>query len=215
MGLLGEWLFNEHLNGIQLSRDWPLGTAYGTLDTRYDDICLPPLLTAVDLSGSDAAGGGSAGTAAAVSSAAFTGGMHATEKLIVGRGTKLGAVRLDTRASVFDGTAEGAGAPYAENVTDLLYTKSAGGTHEVSVCYDNTAYRVITTVAAAGTADISVTAGSLHVDGLRITLSANLSMASEGLTFAAVGGSDVYGFLYVDLVFDEVDATEDTNIAAT
>lgn len=150
MGLLGEWLFNEHLNGIQLSRDWPLGTAYGTLDTRYDDICLPPLLTAVDLSGSDAAGGGSAGTAAAVSSAAFSGGMHATEKLIVGRGTKLGAIRLDTRASVFDGTAEGAGAPYAENVTDLLYTKSAGGTHEVSVCYDNTAYRVITAVPNTG-----------------------------------------------------------------
>lgn len=150
MALLGEWLFNEHLNGVQLSQGAPLGTAYGTVDTRYDDLCLAPLLTAVDLSGSDAAGGGSAGTASTVEAAAFTGGINATEKILWARGTKLGATRCDTRASIFDGTAEGAGAPYAENVTSLLYTKSAGGTHEVAVCFDNTVYRVITAVPNTG-----------------------------------------------------------------
>src|SRR5690242_1550337 len=144
MALIGDWHFNEALNGTQLSPDAPLGTSYGTLDTRYDDVCMPPLLTSVDLSGSDAAGGGSVGTAATVRAAAFTHGIDSTEKILFARGTKLGAVRLDTRASVFNGTAEGAGAPYSENVTHLEYTKSAAGTEEVSICFDNSIYRPMT-----------------------------------------------------------------------
>lgn len=150
MKLLADYFFGPHLNGVQESPQSPTGVAWGTVDTRFDDTCLAPLLTAVSLSGSDAAGGGSAGTPAAVRAAAFTGGIDATEKMIVARGTKLGAVRLDTRASVFNGTAEGAGAPYGEAVTDLLATKSAGGTEEVSVCFDNTIYRVITAVPNTG-----------------------------------------------------------------
>lgn len=146
--LIADYQFESHLNGY--SATGPFGVAYATgIDTRYDDTCMSPLLTAVDLSGSDAAGGGSVGTPAAVSSAATTGGMHATEKIIFGRGNKLGAVRLDTRASVLNGSAE-AGAPYGENVTGLLYTKSAAGTEEISVLFDNVIYRVITAMDNAG-----------------------------------------------------------------
>lgn len=151
MAILGDYHFGAALNGYQETPQSPLGTAYANqIDTRYDDLCMTPLLTAVDLSGSDAAGGGSVGTAATVRAAAFTHGINSPEKLLFARGTKLGAIRLDTRVSLFDGTAAGAGAPYGENVTHLEYTKNAAGTEEVSVCFDNTIYQVITDVPETG-----------------------------------------------------------------
>jgi hypothetical protein len=151
--LLGTWEFGSHLLSVEDIRggQGPLGVSYAAgVDTRYDDTCMAPLLTSVSLAGSDAAGGGSVGTAATVRSAAFTGNMNPPEKMLLARGTKLGAIRLDTRASLFDGTAEGAGVPYTEAVNHLHYTKSATGTHEVSICFDDVIYRSITDVPETG-----------------------------------------------------------------
>ncbi len=45
---------------------------------------------------------------------------------------------------------EGAGAPYAEAITDVRYTKSGGGTEEISFFMNATAYRVATAVPVTG-----------------------------------------------------------------
>ena len=150
---LGTWVFGTHLGSIEDIRGGmgPLGASYANgVDTRYDDTCMTPLLTAIDLSGSDAAGGGSVGTPATARSFAYTNTMNAPDKLVVARGTKLGAVRLDTRVSILNGTAEGAGVPYTADVTHLHYTKSAGGTQEISICFDDVIYRVMTDIPETG-----------------------------------------------------------------
>lgn len=129
----------------------PLGVAYTqNVDTRWDDVVPGPLLTTVDCSGADAAGGGSAGTAATTRSLVSSGGIDSTKKVVIARGTKLAAVRLDTRAQVLDGTMEGAGAPYGEAVTQVFTSVTAGGVTEISVLFDNTAYRVITALPNTG-----------------------------------------------------------------
>lgn len=153
MATIAEWQFGAHMLGVEDIRggEGLLGVAYGNgVDTRFDDSCLAPLLTAVDLSGSDAAGGGSVGTANTVRAVAFSESMNAPDKAVFARGTKLGAIRLDTRVSIFDGTAEGGGSPYGEDVWDLIYTKSAAGTQEISVGFKDTVYRVITDIPETG-----------------------------------------------------------------
>lgn len=66
---------------------------------------------------------------------------------------------------------------------------------------------------AVSTVDINVRSGTLWVDGYRITLSANTSVAAQGVTFPGTVGADTYGFIYMDVVLTEIDSTVDTNIA--
>lgn len=66
---------------------------------------------------------------------------------------------------------------------------------------------------AVGTAAVYLRAGTLWVDGYQFTTEADTDLTSYGLTFGAVGGSDVYGLIYADFVFSEVDSTSDPEIA--
>ncbi len=120
-------------------------------DSRWrGELRLGPLVTTIDCDGADAAGGGSVGTPATVNAFAFSNGINAVDQLVVGRGTKLASIKLSDRTQVMDGTMAGAGAPFAEAVTDLFYTKSANVTEEMSVGFDNTIYQVITALPATG-----------------------------------------------------------------
>ncbi len=55
---------------------------------------------------------------------------------------------------------------------------------------------------------ISITAGDLYVDGFRVVLP-----SAEVITLASTVAADTYGLVYVDIVMDEVDSTEDPDIA--
>ena len=135
----------ESLEGV-------LSCSYGdNTDSRWrGELRLGPLVTTIDCDGADAAGGGSVGTPATVNAFAFSNGINAIDQLVVGRGTKLAAIKLSDRTQVMDGTMAGAGAPFAEAVTDLIYTKAANATEEISVGMDNTIYQVITALPATG-----------------------------------------------------------------
>lgn len=151
-----EWKFGPAFHSDE-GPDGLLGTSYTqNVDTRFRDTVLGPLITSVDCSGADAAAGGSVGTPATARSMTTTGSINAPEKVIIARGTKLAAIRLDTLAQILDGTMEGAGAPYGENVLEVLYTKAADADEQVSILFDNTIYRVLEDIPETG----GVTAGA-------------------------------------------------------
>ena len=122
------------------------GTRYGNgqlsvdytdnVDTRFPNhVCLGPLVTTIDCA---AAGG----TVANVNGFALSGTMNATKFLYAIRGTKWAKIKLSDMTLISDGTETA----LAEAATDILYTKTAGGTQEISIGMAATAYRVITTV---------------------------------------------------------------------
>jgi len=114
-----------------------LATDYtSNTDTRWrGQLCLGPKVTNLDLS---AVGGTTAtvncGCVAPVSM--NVNGPH----VYLGRGTDPAKVKLSDM-SVID-----PGISLSEAATSMIYTKSAGGTEEVSIGMDNTAYHVIATV---------------------------------------------------------------------
>lgn len=152
--IIGEFVFGAAFNSEEDIRGGagPLGTDYTVnVDTRFTDTTLGPLVTTVDCSGADAAGGGSVGTAATTRAFAIApASMGSVDTLVVARGTKPGIINLSSRLQVANGTMEGAGAPYAEAITDVRYTKSGGGTEEISFFMNATAYRVATAVPVTG-----------------------------------------------------------------
>ena len=106
------------------------------LDTRFPNhVVLGPLVTTIDCA---AAGG----TVANVNGFALSGTMNATKFLYAIRGTKWAKIKCSDMTLVSDGTETA----LAEAATDILYTKTAGGTQEISIGMAATAYRVITTV---------------------------------------------------------------------
>lgn len=127
-----------------------LGTDYTVdCDTRFEGKLLcGPLIHTVDLS---AVGG----TAANTNCWTRSYDMSATEFLYVGRGTKWAKVDPTTMLRVVEGSAA-----LAENITSLLFTRTPGGTKEISVGMRGTAYRVITAVANAGGNDTHAANGS-------------------------------------------------------
>lgn len=128
-----------------------LGTDYTeNVDTRFTDTVLGPLVTSIDCSGADAAGGGSVGTPATARSMCTSGAINSPEKLLVARGTKLAAIQLTDFTQLLNGSMEGAGAPYAEAVLEVLYTKAADADEQVSILFDNTIYRVLEDIPETG-----------------------------------------------------------------
>ena len=120
-----------------------LGTDYtSNCDTRYAGrLMLGPKITTVDLSGTG-------GTAADTNCWTRSYDMNATEFLYIGRGTKFAKVNPSTWARVTE-----ASAALAENIISMLFTRTPGGTREISIGMRATAYRVITAVANAGSND--------------------------------------------------------------
>lgn len=66
---------------------------------------------------------------------------------------------------------------------------------------------------ATGTAAIFLTSGTLWVDGVPINNAADVDLTANGLTFPVVGGSDIFGLIYADIVFSFKDSTSDASIA--
>ena len=64
---------------------------------------------------------------------------------------------------------------------------------------------------ASGTATVFITKGTLFVDGYQLTLDTDLDLTTVGVTFAAPG-AQVYGLVYLDVVFAERDSVADTSI---
>jgi hypothetical protein len=148
-----DWHFGPAFNSEEDIRSGEgfLGTDYTQgVDTRFRDTVLGPLLTEVDCSGADAAGGGSVGTPSTTRSMTTSGTINAPEKLVIARGTKLAAIRLDTLAQIFDGSMEGAGAPYGENVLQVIYTKSGDADEQITVTFDDTIMRIIEDIPETG-----------------------------------------------------------------
>ena len=145
-----EWqVWGPNLNSFELiptgQTTGYLGIDYGIdTESRNDgENRLGPAISTTDLSGTG-------GTAANTNCAELSRSMNATEFLYVGRGTRVSKVLPSTMARV----AESAGTTLGANVKDLLYTRAAGGTQEISVALgDATAYQVITAVAAAASDD--------------------------------------------------------------
>ena len=124
-----------------------LGVDYGVdTDSRWGDDfnTLGPAITVVDLSGTG-------GTAAPVSCWSPTGAMNAAKPFLVGRGNAWAKVNPSSLVRMAQATE--ATVVLAENITSLLYTKSAAGTEEVSVGMRATAHEVITAIGNAGADD--------------------------------------------------------------
>jgi len=66
---------------------------------------------------------------------------------------------------------------------------------------------------ASGTAKIFLTKGSCWIEGFRVTLDSDLDLTAAGLSFPVVGGSDIYGYIYADVTWAEVDSAGDASIA--
>jgi hypothetical protein len=103
-------------------------------DTRWDFCTLAPGSTAVDLA---AAGGTVANANAIVSS----GGMHATPKVFVFRGTRWAKLNASNLTLISDGTETN----LAERATGAVRIKGASGTEYIAVGMAATAYHVIKT----------------------------------------------------------------------
>ena len=123
-----------------------LGTDYtDNIDTRFaGQMRLGPALNHVDLSGTG-------GTGANTNCWTRSYDMNATEFLYIGRGTKFSKVQPANGLSWTRVTE--ASAALAENIISLLFTRTPGGTREISIGMRTTAYRVITAVANAGSND--------------------------------------------------------------
>lgn len=106
-------------------------------DTRWrGQLCLGPLSTAIDLSGQG-------GTTAVVGSGCMVPStMNGTlgALVYVNRGTKPGKIKLSDMSSITSAITLG------EAGTCAIYTKAGDGTEQVTLCMENTAYVVITTV---------------------------------------------------------------------
>lgn len=131
------------------------GAAVGYLGTDYTEGCdtrtegklqLGPIVNNVDLSSVG-------GTAANTNCYTRSYDMNATEFIYIGRGTKW--AKIDALGSGFThmSPVTEASAATAERITSLLFTRTPGGTQEISVGMRGTAYRVITAVANAGSDD--------------------------------------------------------------
>lgn len=108
------------------------------VDTRWNDFSvLGPKTTALTLDSSGE-------TAADANGMVLTDGMNATLYAIIIRGTDLGKVNVSTKA-VIDVSAMTA---FATAPTDIIKTKTAAGTEEISIAFANAEYRVIATVGA-------------------------------------------------------------------
>ena len=143
-----EWqTWGPQLNSFELIPPGAYGGYLGVdytinADTRWEgSLLMGPAVVTVDLSGTG-------GTAAATNCFALSGTMNATRFLYVGRGTKFSKVNPNTWVRVTE-----ASAALAENITSMLYTRTPGGTEEISVGMRASAYRVITAVANAGSND--------------------------------------------------------------
>lgn len=68
---------------------------------------------------------------------------------------------------------------------------------------------------ASGSPTVSISAGTLFIDGYRLLLQNSLDTSSSagGLTWSTVGGSDAYGYVYLDITQTEVNATQDPTMA--
>lgn len=127
------------LNSYQ-TKGGPLTWSYATnVDTRFNVVQLAPLRTSIDLSTSQA--GGTNARAMCFSEGITT---DTAELLVIGNGTKLSTVRLDTRAMTSDGSASA----FSSAVTDLIVTKAANGTQEISAALAANIYQVITAFAS-------------------------------------------------------------------
>ena len=145
-----EWeLSGPHFNSFE--RIAP-GASVGYLGTDYTDnidtrvagkLTLGPFLQTVDLSGTG-------GTGANTNCWTRSYDMNATEFLYIGRGTKYAKVNPSSASWL---RAIEASAAMAENITSLLFTRTPGGTREISIGMRATAYRVITAVANDGSND--------------------------------------------------------------
>jgi len=143
--LVAEW----QCHGPALLSREDIGTGIGFLGCNYTDsvdtrwapqTMLGPLKNQIDCS---AAGG----TTLEANGACLSHGMNATIFLYVIRGTKWAKIKVSDMSLVSDGTESA----LAEAARSILYTKNAGGTEEISIGMDNTAYRVITAVGAGAT----------------------------------------------------------------
>jgi hypothetical protein len=125
------------LNGFEDSNGGYLSWSYSTgVDTRFPGVVqLAPLLTSVDLSGSQS-------SAANASKIVFSEGMTTgtAELAVVANGARPTTIRLDTRAYVSTAST----AAYGAAITDLIYTIAANGTEEISAALGSTIYQVIT-----------------------------------------------------------------------
>lgn len=155
-----------------------LGCSYtDNVDTRwYDQICLGPLVTTIDC-------GAAGGTAANANGAVRSHGMNATEFLHVIRGTKWAKINLNTRALVSDGSETA----LAEAATDIIYTKNAAGTEEISIGMAGTAYQVISAVGNGAT-----DTHAANTDSQVIRIFGHMGGESSSPRIGGLSGSTVY-----------------------
>lgn len=68
--------------------------------------------------------------------------------------------------------------------------------------------------ATGGTADITLASGPIFVEGFRVVFPSDVSMAAQsGISFEATPAADTYGFVYMELVQQEITSADDPNIA--
>lgn len=108
------------------------------VDTRFQCVQLAPLRTEVDLSSSQAG-------ATNARKIVFSEGISSdtAELAVIANGTKLSTIRLDTRVMATNGSASA----FSSAVTDLITTKAANGTQEISAALASNIYQVITAFA--------------------------------------------------------------------
>lgn len=138
-----EWHLDTPMgNSVEEGDPGLLSTDYTiNVDTRFrGTVGLGPLVTTIDLAQSSE-------TAANANGMAFSRSMSSTREYgTVIRGTKVGKVRLDTRAQVADSSMTA----FAERARHILYSKTAAGDEEQVVGLDNAAYRACTTMGDTG-----------------------------------------------------------------
>lgn len=108
-------------------------------DTRFNCLCLGPLINTVNL-------GAAGGTGTNAIGAALSNGMNATKYIYVIRGTKWAKVQASDMTLLSDDSETA----LSEAATCILYVKSASA-EEIAIGMAGTAYQVITTVSTGAT----------------------------------------------------------------